>query len=54
MPVVAVDFGYTDVPVKALDPDKIISHYSDLPEAIEILLEARDHIGLERGHRALA
>lgn len=54
MPVVAVDFGYTDVPVKDLEPDKIISHYSHLPDAIEILLKGRDHVGLDRGPRALA
>jgi phosphoglycolate phosphatase len=45
MPVVAVDFGYTDVPVKELGPDKIISHYNHLPDAIETLLEARNHVG---------
>jgi phosphoglycolate phosphatase len=45
MPVVAVDFGYTDVPVRELGPDKIISHYSDLPEAIEMLLQTRDDVG---------
>jgi phosphoglycolate phosphatase len=44
MPVVAVDFGYTEVPVKDLDPDKIISYYSHLPDAIEMLLEARNGI----------
>jgi phosphoglycolate phosphatase len=38
MPVVAVDFGYTDVPVKDLGPDKVISHYMHLPEAVETLL----------------
>jgi phosphoglycolate phosphatase len=45
MPVVAVDFGYTDVPVRELGPDKIVSHYSRLPDAIEILLEAPNHVG---------
>jgi phosphoglycolate phosphatase len=45
MPVVAVDFGYTDVPVRKLGPDKIISHYGLLPDAIEMLLEARNHVG---------
>jgi phosphoglycolate phosphatase len=45
MPVVAVDFGYTEVPVRDLDPDQIISHYSHLPDAIEMLLEARNHVG---------
>src|SRR5215470_16537087 len=46
MPVVAVDFGYTDVPVKDLDPDEIISHYSLLPDAIEMLLESRNDVDL--------
>jgi phosphoglycolate phosphatase len=40
MPVVAVDFGYTDVPVKDLGPDRIISHYNHLPDAVAHLLEA--------------
>jgi phosphoglycolate phosphatase len=40
MPVVAVDFGYTDVPVAELSPDKIISHFKMLPETITILVEA--------------
>lgn len=30
VPVIAVDFGYTDVPVTQLGPDRIISHYDDL------------------------
>ena len=46
MPVVAVDFGYTDVPVKEFGPDKIISDYSSLPDAIEILLETPRQHGL--------
>src|SRR5712671_4336859 len=54
IPVVAVDFGYADIPVKALDPDKIISHYSHLPDAIEMLLKARSHLGLGLGPPALA
>jgi phosphoglycolate phosphatase len=40
MPVVAVDFGYTDVPVQELGPDRIISHYQHLPDAVAHLLEA--------------
>lgn len=32
IPVVAVDFGYSDVPVALLSPDAVISHYRDLPE----------------------
>ena len=33
VPVVAVDFGYTDVPVTELGPDRVISHFDDLFEA---------------------
>ena len=40
VPVVAVDFGYTDRPVAELDPDRIISHFDDLFEAVEALLAA--------------
>ena len=38
MPVVAVDFGYTDVPVEELGPDVIISHYDELPDVAERLM----------------
>jgi phosphoglycolate phosphatase len=38
VPVVAVDFGYTDVPVTELDPDRVISHFDALPEAIDSLV----------------
>jgi phosphoglycolate phosphatase len=41
IPVVAVDFGYTETPVTALGPDRIISHFKDLPAAIEALAAAR-------------
>jgi phosphoglycolate phosphatase len=34
VPVIAVDFGYSDVPIKALEPDRVISSYADLPAAI--------------------
>ena len=34
VPVVAVDFGYTDVPVAELQPDRIISSFADLPSAL--------------------
>lgn len=30
LPVVAVDFGYTPIPVAELGPDRIISHFDDL------------------------
>lgn len=34
IPVVAVDFGYTDTPVRDLRPDRVISHFSELPAAL--------------------
>jgi phosphoglycolate phosphatase len=34
VPVIAVDFGYSDVPVATLQPDRIISSFTDLPAAI--------------------
>lgn len=40
IPVVAVDFGYTDVPVRLLGPDMVISHFSELPQAVETILPA--------------
>jgi phosphoglycolate phosphatase len=33
VPVIAVDFGYADVPVKELEPDRVISHFDELMEA---------------------
>jgi phosphoglycolate phosphatase len=39
-PVVAVDFGYTDTPVTALAPDRVISHFDDLWGAAAELLGA--------------
>jgi phosphoglycolate phosphatase len=38
IPVVAVDFGYTDTPVSALDPDCVISAFDELPAAIDVLM----------------
>jgi phosphoglycolate phosphatase len=35
--VIAVDFGYSDVPIRTLEPDRVISSYTDLPAAIEEL-----------------
>lgn len=34
IPVVAVDFGYTEIPVVELAPDRVISHFADLPAAV--------------------
>ncbi|KAB2872281.1 MAG: HAD-IA family hydrolase [Bauldia sp.] len=37
VPVVAVDFGYTETPVAAFEPDLVISHFDELWEAIATL-----------------
>jgi phosphoglycolate phosphatase len=38
IPVIAVDFGYTDTPVAELGPDRVISHFDDLFEAVRELV----------------
>ena len=38
VPVIGVDFGYTDVPMTELKPDRLISHMCDLPDAIASLI----------------
>jgi len=48
VPVIAVDFGYTDVPVYELAPDRIISHFRELPSALEGLMERGPHQSLAR------
>jgi len=37
MPVIGVSFGYTDIPIAELNPDRLIHHMSDLPEAVGAL-----------------
>ena len=34
IPVIAVDFGYTDRPIEEFSPDRVISHFSELPAAV--------------------
>jgi phosphoglycolate phosphatase len=41
VPIVAVDFGYTEVPVARLGPDRVISHFAELPAAVRDLLPLR-------------
>jgi phosphoglycolate phosphatase len=45
IPSVAVTFGYTDIPVHQLDPDRIIDHYDELFDAVSSLLQ-QDERGL--------
>lgn len=41
VPVIAVDFGYSGEPVKALKPDAIIHHFNELRGALERILPPR-------------
>jgi phosphoglycolate phosphatase len=41
LPVVAVDFGYSETPIRELRPDRLISHYDALPEAVLELVRDR-------------
>src|SRR6266481_8562339 len=38
VPVIGVGFGYTEVPIAELKPDRLIHHMRDLPEAVESLM----------------
>jgi phosphoglycolate phosphatase len=37
VPVIAVDFGYSEVPIATLQPDRLISSFADLPAAVDAL-----------------
>jgi phosphoglycolate phosphatase len=38
IPVIGVEFGYTEVPIADLKPDRLISHMNELPAAVESLI----------------
>jgi phosphoglycolate phosphatase len=38
IPAIAVSFGYTDIPVHDLGPDRIVDHYDELFDAVQDLL----------------
>jgi phosphoglycolate phosphatase len=38
VPVIAVDFGYTETPVAALHPDSVVSDFGKLPAIVDSLL----------------
>ena len=40
VPVIGVSFGYTDVPIAELKPDRLIGHMSELPAAVESLMKS--------------
>ena len=41
IPVIGVEFGYTEVPIADLKPDRLINHMRDLPAAVESLMLPR-------------
>jgi phosphoglycolate phosphatase len=42
VPVIGVGFGYTDVPIAELNPDRLINHMRELPAAVEALMLQRN------------
>jgi phosphoglycolate phosphatase len=40
IPVIGVEFGYTDVPIAELKPDRLIGHMRELPAAVDSLARA--------------
>jgi phosphoglycolate phosphatase len=38
IPVIGVEFGYTEVPIADLKPDRLINHMRELPAAVESLM----------------
>jgi len=40
VPVIGVEFGYTDVPIAELKPDRLIGHFRELPAAVNSLTGA--------------
>jgi phosphoglycolate phosphatase len=41
VPVVAVDFGYSEVPIATLEPDRVIGSFADLPLAVREIAARR-------------
>jgi phosphoglycolate phosphatase len=39
IPVIGVEFGYTDVPIAELKPDRLIGHMRELPAAVKSLIK---------------
>jgi phosphoglycolate phosphatase len=54
VPVVAVDFGYTDVPIASLQPDRVISSFAQLPAAVCALDPGKNRMDDQRfvGHKS--
>jgi phosphoglycolate phosphatase len=41
LPVIAVSFGYTREPVQVYEPDLLVDHFQDLPEAIDTVFSRK-------------
>jgi phosphoglycolate phosphatase len=41
IPVIGVEFGYTDVPIAELEPDRLINHMRELPAAVQSLIQQK-------------
>ena len=50
VPVVGVDYGYTEIPVADLGADRVISALPELPEAVFALLGAASNSPARSGH----
>jgi phosphoglycolate phosphatase len=44
IPVIGVEFGYTEVPIADLKPDRLIGHMRELPAAVESLMFQRNPV----------
>jgi phosphoglycolate phosphatase len=44
IPVIGVKFGYTEVPIADLKPDRLINHMRELPAAVQSLMSQREPI----------
>ena len=42
IPVIGVEFGYTEIPIADLKPDRLINHMKELPAAVESLMVRRN------------
>src|ERR1700732_364957 len=44
VPVIGVEFGYTEVPIADLKPDRLINHMRELPGAVQSLMLQRNSV----------
>ena len=51
IPVVAVDFGYSETPIHELAPDRVISSFADLPDTVFDLLKEDRQIPAPRAFK---